>query len=908
MAETIEILDPPDSDTTCSICFAEFLDLADLKDHITHVHLTESSKRRFCQFCSLIFSSIEEYSLHIRDIHLSTLKCCNYCLRAFTDGDALRKHEKKHYTFVKKSMYSCSQCKEMFNDIPELEYHEFDQHSDVEEGVLLNHCFPFLSSVLNIKASRFLHSLRTDTSYICVKCEMTTDNVVEYIKHLKVKGCRSIACDKCANVYNRKHGLKKHMAKKKMCHHIVRDEDQKKKCEQCLKNIAVESYERHIKVCKAIKCTHCFILVDSIASLSDHLAKSHPMAISMQSCQFCRRECVGTVALNKHIERVHKRQMHLYKYKCIHCTTQDKFFMHPKNLFAHFYSSHSDLQPYLCKICNETFRVRKNFTIHIKLVHKSIGFVEFDENYHVSFAEKKSEKPFQPQCLYDIEKSDKNDDGKGEPVTDIQTDTENEAGKASNELVKNKPPKKRYREQNSDKNVGLVNVNSDFMSVTETEGTQTETEANTKKKLIKKRKLGEANTDASKMENTDDSDDEPLLKVMKREKQKRRIKLRFATWNKKKRVDVHDAKKRRFTCNICKKYCYTFQNYHHHVSLHFKNEAKQCIKCAKEFLNINDLKLHMSTVHKTSKLTETLRNLLERRRRTSQTELSSTDKFLKTIKYVTSEPVQEAAVIKEVSEELSAKNFLETFTPEDGAKEATNIIDISSAVSIKMLDKPLRKKTVIKMTRFIPKPEVADVKLAMPVKCRTVVQERQKMTVRIVENTAIDDTFNYNNDDNDGGDVDYELDSQENVDSVPEVAQEVMLEESQEPKRPVIPHKIVLPNVPEYRQIKIAHLQHTAPYYKIVKIDEVLNRNKEEPVKEEEVPMKLPDGTKLVHVNPLAHLLGNRQVEEFLGRPTKKYYKPKVQNAQSAIAKALLQLEKPTQRKRNAKKSVDVEQ
>ncbi|XP_059050382.1 zinc finger protein 423-like [Achroia grisella] len=911
MDEELEIaaMDEDPGDTTCTICFAEFLDIGDLNIHIKQMHRVSVYVQ--CQFCEVKCSDMMVYASHIIEMHLICLKSCKYCSRMFLNSENCRQHENRHVkTFHGK--YGCSQCSQVFVDVPELADHEYEKHKDAGEGVLLQALFPYLSSRLNINALKFIHSLGTDTVYICVHCELTTPNVLNYIEHLKQKDCQSYVCDKCSFVYKRKFGLVKHF-NSCMDTHIYMGKASKRKCNDCLAYLTPNLFKQHKKHCKAIKCSTCNWVFETVDELTLHQTDYHPLSVTLQTCKFCNKQFVGTVALDKHVQRAHKYGCHLYKYVCIHCNS---VFNHPKKLFCHFFSTHKDIEPYTCKICNEKYRLRKKFTLHIKLAHNSVGFVEFDENYHVFFTEKKSENPFKPTPVgsFMVESENREDkiDSKQEELQekkvrfdDVNLDDFMEATDTEgNQTDKLKDVDKKNKLENA-----ISENETDFLDPTETEGNQTDVEK--PKEKMRKRKL--KNTDKKyKSENemdlkNDSSDDEPLLLVRKKVRKHRQQKLRLATWNRKKStVKAGDAK--RFTCNICDKYCYTYHNYHNHMSLHSKNESKKCIKCSRSFSSQEKLKIHMEMEHTSSKLTETLRRLMERRKNgttVEEVELSTTEKFRKTIKRVTTDNTNCSVTVKPVQDDLSVQKFIESFTPEVNIASKKEIV-IDTEVSLKPVVGKITTQPLIKLTKFEQEPYLKvnfQTKLAMPVKFKPDVGEKPKITIKIIPDYSA-----YSNPDNDMEssyiDDNFDQFEQEVLDhysEIPEVAQEVLLEESEESKPMQVPHKIIIPNIQlpdQCKDITIAHLLPEAPYYKIVKVKDLLNESPK-PVKPVETKpkesIKLPDGTKLVNVNPLAHLLGNTSVNKVLQNSRSKYYnyRSKSRDFETAIAKAMLKLEKP---------------
>lgn len=905
------IIDPPDPDTTCSICNAEFLDPEDLTVHLTQVHIDEDlihAYVSYCQFCSAVFTNMGDCVTHITDTHLASIRCCKFCTRAFIDYEQLQRHESKHPIYKKKMLFSCSQCNKVFNEICDLEQHEYTKHSEVKEGVFLNHCYSLLSSVLNIKAVKFLHSLGTDTSYFCTKCSYSSNDVISYIKHLQTENCMSLVCDACSNVYKDKNSLWRHLQEHKECWIDATDEDMEKKCPECYKMIKVAYLKSHRKECKVIKCSICKVILNSMYDLSEHQTKEHPMAIMMKFCMLCNREFVGSIALEKHINRTHRKHFHLYKYKCMEC---NKYFKHPKDLFAHYFSTHRYLQPYSCKICDKGFRIRKAFTLHIKMEHKSNGFVEFNENYHVFFTAEKSANPFQPTSFFQND----NEENKNATETEVeQTDAEAtqvpETTDAETDIEKirsenRKHPKMRFKQPRKD-----VSLQSDFLNSEIENQTENEVNPNSNNTLLVLRSTRKRNkkiiqkTAKKKHTNCDEnfSEDEPLSKL-RRSARKSKFYNRNASLTNRK---LSGRNKKRFTCEICNEYCYTFQNYNHHISTHSNKEEKKCIKCSKRFKTNDDLTKHMKKKHSTSKLTETLKNLLERRKLGKNSpvpQLTMQERFKKTIKTVKNYPVTEAAKLTEVTDKLSVQKFIESFTPEETTIKKPEVL-VNSSVTIKPINQPIYKQPIIKMKKFTPPQEnnTKLAKLSMPVRYKQTNTDQYKVSVRLVQkpfpsiNASVSQSEDYSVREYEMHDdfIDYEeeIDSQDK--NVPDVAQEVMLEEE---KPRVIPHKLVIPKLEntQLKEMRIAHLLPEAPYFKIVKMKEVLaqkSKQKDELSDSKEEPPKLPDGTKLVNVNPLAHLIGNKSIESIVGPANK--YRPKSRDSfERAIAQALLKLESP---------------
>ncbi|XP_053622883.1 zinc finger protein 84-like [Plodia interpunctella] len=859
-----------DNDTTCTICYAEFLDAGDLEIHKAQMHIIGILN---CQFCALKLMSVEDYALHIRDEHLLNMKICQICARVFLDETYCRKHEKKHLMNPNTAKYSCSQCELNFYSTKELEKHEFNTHKeeDYARGFWLQDFSPHLASVLNMTLKCIL--VEGKRKFVCTKCRATSPNLKDYVQHLKNANCRSLTCNTCSCVYKSKKSMWRHLTKHGECNCDMKNIV--KKCNICLKVFPIHFWRYHQNSCKVIKCQICEIPFENLEDLAKHQTEKHPLVVSVQVCKYCNREFVGKVGLDKHIQRTHN--IELYKYKCVHC---EMVFKHPQKLFAHFYTKHKEMEPYFCCICDKKFKIRKNFTIHIKLEHSSKGFVEFDEKFNVYFRERR----FLTQAITTNDNS---------PITNANTGNSKDTSEQKHSEETDNPKKnpdaveKRLIEIEID---SQPSETKDFLA-TETEAqTENETKEETKsKRKVKSSRV--ANTVYSS--GSDSFDDQPLCVVRKNIGKHGRPKIR------RRNVDV----KNRFTCQHCNKICNTYQNYHHHLNTVHQNESVKCVKCNRTFASKKKLTAHIAKEHSFSQLTETLKKVLANRQNnqissTDANTLTNSQKFERTIKKVDCTSVEEPATLKSISKELSVQKFIESFTPETNEIKKNIIID--SNVSIKPVNcQP--KESFIKLTKFQPKEVESNIlranKLSMPVRFKPDNSEQNSVTVKVVnaESRPLfikpyhDNDYANNNDSYDNDMIKYH--------QIPEVAQEVMLEGSEEvPKSKV--HKIVIPNIPkEMSQVRIATLQPEAPYYKIIKISDVLKKP-EELKDEKETDIILPNGKKLVSVNPLAHLLGDTPIEKIMGQKNKYYkYQPKTPNFEQAVARALTVV-KPTPMKK----------
>ncbi|XP_072947034.1 uncharacterized protein [Epargyreus clarus] len=988
----IAILDIMEAETVCAVCSAEFLDEEDLKLHVMQVHLHESNGKTICRFCYSIFCSQDEYVTHLVYRHLGLLNFCFFCFRAFLSTQD--EHEQKHRAVVLNRSVTCSQCTRIFTNRKNLQEHEYIEHRD-NEGVMLNGVFSLLSSAINIPIRKFLLILSKNRAFTCTVCKYSSHDLSAYINHLKMMDCRSYSCDKCYRVFKKKAGVLRHMLRSLYCQNTFRDQEQ---CTKCDKIIHVNDKTKHMATCFALKCPTCNVITNSMHDLTEHRAKEHNTPVSLEKCKFCKREFVGVLNLKKHIKRSHSNY-HLYKYSCTHC---DAIFVHPSKLFAHYFTKHKEIEPYTCKICNKNFRLRKQFTIHIKIIHKSVGFVEFDENLHVFFSDKESENPFKPTAEHlDISTDDSDDNSQfsdtevieQEIVTSVIEPTENaddQSSENTNQCLEISNQSSEITNQSTE--ISVQPEKNQSTEITDEQPTKPDAD-----KSIEEITVTSQDT-VSNMEN-DDSDDMNLLilksdlsktkpKGIKNIKRKRKVTKRPAKRLKKapKSVEVSDDeplstvrvsllkhnenetplksrlrirnKRARLTCKICNKYCYTVQNFHHHMSLHENSKLKRCIKCHAKFRSKDELKNHIDNAHSSSKLTETLKSLLEKRKKTQPKDTDkpttrpadfikslvekrkksllmtaqnvAVNKFRKTIKKVDVTDNCKATITPMSDHGLSVKNFIENFRP-----DTSEMITVSNSVTIKTIDPPTDKQPLIKMKKFTQEEIITPGKLKFPVKFRdNMLETKYHVKVNLVQqlitkpklvNMNMDERIpvmspkpEYNNEycNMFADETDYTQYKNDSI--IPDVAQEVMLGDIDDiPRTKQLAQEIIIPNIPDkYGGVRIGHLLPDAPFFKIVKVKKLLKAESDsEP---EEAPtdknIKLPDGTQLVSVkNPFAHLIPNDHLEELLKANKNRYYTPKTKNIQKALAKALnskpvikTKIKRPA-KKRGRKKKVVVE-
>lgn len=920
-------MDSMDTETTCEFCFAEFLDPEDLLQHKTQVHPSVSENSFKCSFCPTSKGDVEEYLRHLRDEHMAQFICCMYCARAFVDPTLHKAHEAKHRSDVS-GMLTCSKCLIFFNSIKALEAHELICNK-TDDSVMLHEYYPHLTTIVNMQADKFMLKLGGDSNFTCQVCKMETTDIKAYLRHLKRKKCRSYACNNCSGVFVHMMNVYRHFKYHPECLHISTGEKYKVKCSSCHKTFEHEVYKNHKKRCKAIQCSICKEKFETVQELTTHQRIMHPMSLVLRMCRYCQQQFGGLLALRKHMKRMHRDSYQQYKYVCVHC---NNIYKHPDVLFKHFAFKHKDLKPYSCKICNEMFSIRRKFTLHIKLKHESAGFVEFDEKFNVYFSKEKSANAFQPKENTKFFNDDEMLSGASSNETEGETDAEKPkkvVKKGTTNATKTKANAK--SEERTDDETDAVQAVEEENKGEENMESKTEEDVSARKKRLEKmepftRKRRRLQKEIEQLR--DSSDDEPLS-MKKRCSKKRLMQMQMTRINKYK----FSKKIGSLTCNICKKFCFTVGNYHRHMSMHYNDKSKQCIKCSERFTSKEKLEEHFNSAHQTSQITSMLKKLLERRKFTSDKTKSQdasdppaiarrrepmTEKFQQTIKKVYIPPPASVAKL-ELAEEKgqSVKNFIESFTPDVEGKKNPNYVTVTPLMKAKL------RPPKIKLTKFVdrPYPEIRGLKMPKAINASTSSVEA---TIKLHHGTYRAPKLNfgtfiakqeaqqeinyqeYNVDD----EVYQDDDAEDQHASIPEVAQEVMLENSEEHiKTTGVAHKLVIPKSKLNQNIKIAHLQPEAPFFKIVSINDVMNQQKAKKTDRKEAEqmteIQLPSGTKLVHTNPLAHLLEGKSLDRFRKfTESKKKYQPR-HDHKTALLEALINLENPKPpRKRPSRKKV----
>ncbi|CAH2211498.1 jg4841 [Pararge aegeria aegeria] len=773
-----------------------------------------------------------------------------------------------------------------------------------------------------------LHLTEARKNRFCSICTVIFPDINEYALHLRNHHILSLKC----------YHMQEHFYKDSL-----KQLEVSKQCPKCKQPFNTNSLKSHLKNCAGLTCVLCDLPFSSVNDFTTHrLAEHGSWTLSLKVCIYCRRTMAGAKAMEKHIERVHKNDKHLYKY---HCTDCNRLFKHPKLLFAHFYSKHKDLNPYTCKICDQKFRLRKNFTLHIKLTHKSVGFVEFDENFQVFFTDKKSDKQSnnshkvleksvdenneEDETDYEINQKCEDSDSLCEDRCKIEIENLNNK---CNEYTAEKPKeescvlsvevKTEHLDDEKTKNkqfrIVEVNVNEtdnvandnftkeetgDF--TTDCEGIEKPIENPVKKPVLKRKrkasvkaKIQYANDDVS----SDDSD--IPLKLIRAKTLQKTKKRKFS------RMPLNKpSKTKNFICNTCNRNCFTFQNYHRHIAFHIKRGTKTCIKCYAKFDSIKKLNEHIKKEHSTSKLTETLKKLLEKRKTTDantketldeEATLSSAQKFRNTIKKVKVERSTSKVTMTLVDKDkISVKKYLENFTPDSNEVKINMLNNIpSDKTSVRRL------RQLIKLTKFTPEPTTNKsevVSLKMPVKFTDDLNEKCQVSIKLVSD-YVAPTMRFDNQiecltgDNyinayDNCDTYDSFEAEtgaENKEVIPEMAQEVMLVGTEELNNV---HTMDLKNLPAWHDVRIAHLAPEAPYFKITNVNTLGPKTEEDIAPPDNIT--LPNGKKLVSVNPFAHLLDKNKIDELKkGKKKKCGYKPKLKNVAEAITKAMEKLDK----------------
>ena len=314
----------------CTVCKQQFLQLVDLKQHVSHSHkgLSEVVRSLTCEGCKQRFGSLLDFQRHRKEqVHNFTERpnFCLFCEKQFSCRDDIEMHTCNR-------AYTCTLCNQTFINSYELKNH--------------------------------MHVHRHDEIVTCKACNKQFKFLYSAIRHMHVhNGTQLFSCDVCGEKFRRVDSLKLHRS----CHSSE---------EQFTCNICQEKYTSVYTLIQH-KLSHCDEVPYCCDYCSNKFSDKHQLEVHMYShteeksytCIICKESFINRCELKSHM-RVHR-----CKETCS-CHVCKKEFKHRSNLVRHVRDRHTGTRSFLslggqkqfiCDVCGKQFLILTKFESHRRI-------------------------------------------------------------------------------------------------------------------------------------------------------------------------------------------------------------------------------------------------------------------------------------------------------------------------------------------------------------------------------------------------------------------------------------------------------------------------------------------------------------------------------------------------------------
>ncbi|KAL4216729.1 hypothetical protein ACF0H5_024452 [Mactra antiquata] len=253
---------------------------------------------------------------------------CQTCDMAFSDGDLLREHLKKHEVQEKESKKPFP-CK-------------------------LYKCFKSFETEKSLERHQLTHSGQSMKR--CKYCYKVFANKENLDKHLAIhNGQRLYDCSICSEGFVYRQGLESHMQ--------THREERNFKCVVCLKTFRRrDSLQRHLlrhtnvrtKTHQCVECDKSFFF---LFALKKHVRSVHGGEPDGRHCDICGKFIKNRENISRHM-MIHDNKR---PYQCEVC---NQSFVQKQHLLDHM-DVHSSQSAYSCKFCGNNFRHRRSLNRHL---------------------------------------------------------------------------------------------------------------------------------------------------------------------------------------------------------------------------------------------------------------------------------------------------------------------------------------------------------------------------------------------------------------------------------------------------------------------------------------------------------------------------------------------------------------
>ncbi|CAG2195054.1 KRAB [Mytilus edulis] len=309
----------------------------DIESDITEDSLTPKPSWRKCVKCNLVYPTFAEWADHMRNLHKPyPCELCDYigvepCLYA---SHMYSQHrvviDPKRYPLVQCNVQGCT----------------------------------YKSLSRNMKDHMRCHKYKKE-KLVCHVCgmEFTSEGGLRSHSSFHKEEEMKFKCKECDKVFGWKHELRKHLAAEhknfNLCH----------LCSFKSKNktsLIVHLHNRHKEPIpdnmKTFKCDACDFYCFYPSYLKTHQQENHSDSLDFQ-CTICPKKFKTKKSLRGHYNNTHGSNF----FKCDKCsyTTRSQ-----TTLQVHQQSTHSEVRPYTCHLCEYSCKLKGNLNSHLKNMHK----------------------------------------------------------------------------------------------------------------------------------------------------------------------------------------------------------------------------------------------------------------------------------------------------------------------------------------------------------------------------------------------------------------------------------------------------------------------------------------------------------------------------------------------------------
>lgn len=369
-------------------------------------YVNKFKKSSFCFICKKQFIHRGSLSNHMR-MHSNQQYKCRYCNKIFNYKKSYISHEKSHNYQKNKRKVNNIHFNEKHIEVNEDKQKENDQHS-----LFVND--EFNDSQLDKNLTDYVNETINDESIFCSICNKQFSHRITYFNHMKSHSNPIHKCQYCDREFNYKNACisheKSHRYKKKqkinnthlnyINNKINTDEQQKENCDDSMFGNG-KFNDTPINTNNSSYCSICKKKFSHRGAFSNHM-KSHTINLRYE-CQHCDRIFSAKKKLISHEKDIHRLQINIKNANNINlnevnievnedeqqienrnkylnatdtnlieknhiwfvCDVCNKKFPTPYLLIIHR-KLHSDIEPYVCKICDKSYIVRYEWNRHLK--------------------------------------------------------------------------------------------------------------------------------------------------------------------------------------------------------------------------------------------------------------------------------------------------------------------------------------------------------------------------------------------------------------------------------------------------------------------------------------------------------------------------------------------------------------